>query len=176
MKVLLFSFVALFAFSFTALAQESNGRDKGIELYRQGEYEKAIEMLQNRVKIEEKDRVAWLYLGGSYVKLKKDDEAVKAFRKTNVIYKENSPVYDKKLKIISKPRPAFAQGASGKVMIAVEYGADGKIGFAFPFRETSDELTKKAINAAKAVRFEPAVKDGKAVTIISVIEYDFSTW
>jgi tetratricopeptide (TPR) repeat protein len=174
MKFLLFTFIALFAFSFTAFAQEQNERDKGIEFYRQSEYEEAIEILQSHVKIEEKDRLAWLYLGASYVKLKKDDEAIKAFRMTNVIYKKNLPVYDKKLKIISKPQFTYNQRASGKIAIAVEYGADGKIGFAFPFRELSDELTKKVVSAAKTIKFEPAVKDGKAVTVISIIEYDFS--
>jgi tetratricopeptide (TPR) repeat protein len=177
MKFIFLTSIALFVFSVTAFSQQINERDKGIELYRQGEYEKAVELLQKRTQVEEKDRLAWLYLGAAYVKLNKNAAAVKAFRKTNVVYKQNVPVYDKKLEIISKPRPVFDRSAnrsfSGVIAIAVEYGADGKIGFVFAFRELSSELTKSAIDSAKAIKFNPAVKDGKPVTVVSVIEYNF---
>jgi tetratricopeptide (TPR) repeat protein len=181
MKILFLTFIAFFAFSFTTVAQEQTERDKAIELYRQGEYEKAIGILQNSVKTEEKDRLAWLYLGASYVKLKKNEEAVNAFRKTNVIYKENLPTYDKKLKIISKPLPVYTEsarrnGVSGKIIVAIEFGSDGKIGFIFPFRELAKGLTEKAVDTAKAIKFEAAVKDGKPVTVISILEYEFTTY
>lgn len=179
MKTSFLIFVSLLVFSFTAYAQTATDRDKGIEVYRQGEYEKAAQILQESVKLEKKDRLAWLYLGASLVKLKKDSEAAKAFRKTNVVYKKNVPVYERPLKIISKPPVAYTEAArrnqvSGNIKVAVEFGADGKIGFAFPFQDLPDGLTANAINAAKSIKFEPAVKDGKSITVVSVIEYSFS--
>ncbi len=181
MKSSLLTFILLFVFSLTAFAQTENERDKGIEFYRQGEYEKAIEILQSSVKIEEKDRLAWLYLGASFVKLKKDNEAIKAFRKVSGVYKKNVPVYDKPLKIISKPAVGYTEAArrnqvSGNIKVAVEFGADGKIGFVFPFQDLPDGLTTNAINAAKSIKFESAVINEKPVTVISVIEYSFSTF
>ena len=88
MKLLLLIFISLFAFSFTAYAQAEGSRDEGIKFYRQGEYEKAAQILQESVKVEKKDRLAWLYLGASFVKLKKDNEALKAFRKISGVYKK----------------------------------------------------------------------------------------
>ncbi len=181
MKTLFLIFISLLAFSFTAYAQAETDRDEGVEFYRQGEYEKAVQILQESVKVEKKDRLAWLYLGASFVKLKKDNEAIKAFRKINGVYKKNLPVYDKPLKIISKPAVAYTEAArrnqvSGNIKLAVEFGADGKIGFVFPFQDLPDGLTANAVNAAKSIKFESAVIDGKSVTVVSVIEYSFSTF
>ena len=181
MKLSLLAFILFFVFSLTAFAQMENERDKGIEFYRQGEYEKAIEILQNSVKMEEKDRLAWMYLGASFVKLKKDNDAVKAFRKTNVVYKKNIPVYDREMKIIKKPGAKYSEEArrnqtSGTVEVAVEFGADGKIGFVFPFQTLPDGLTEIVVNAAKSIKFEPAVKNGKSVTVVRNLGYSFSVF
>lgn len=183
MKFLLFTVIAIFAFSFTVFAQveQQNDRDQGIELYRQGEYENAVETLQARVKAEAKDRLAWLYLGASYVKLKRNKEADKAFNKMKGVYKENPPVYDKKLKIISKPYVQYTDearqnGIRGTISLAVEFGADGKIGFVFPFHQLPYGLTENAVKAAGTIKFEPAEKDGKPLTVVHVIEYSFTTY
>lgn len=178
MKFSLLSFLLIFAFSFSARAQAENERGRGVELYRQGEYAKAVELLQAHLGTEDKDRIAWLYLGGSFVKLKKDDEAAKAFRKTTGVYKKNPPVYDKPLKIISKKPPAYTEAArsnltAGTIKVAVEYKADGTIGFVFPITNLPDGLTESAVRAAEAIRFEPAVQSGKTVTVISTVEYSF---
>jgi tetratricopeptide (TPR) repeat protein len=181
MKLLLLTFIFVFVFSLSAFAQLENDREKGVELFRQGEYEKAIGILQNSVKTQAEDRLAWIYLGASFVRLKDDDNAVKAFRKTSVIYKKNLPVYEKELKILSKSAAAYTEAArrnrvSGTVKVAVEFGADGKIGFVFPFQVLSDGLTEKAVNAAKAIKFESAVKNGKPVTVVKTLDYSFSTF
>ena len=181
MKYLLFTIIALFTFSFTIPAQETSDRDKGIGLYRQGEYEKAVEAFLSSVKTEENDRLAWLYLGASYVRLKKETEAIEAFRKSSTVYGKNLPVYDKKLKIVSKSQPAYTnearkRRASGKIAIAVEFGADGKLGFTFPLNQLPFGLTENAIKAANTIQFEPAVIDGKPVTVVMVLEYSFNTY
>ncbi len=181
MKKSLSIFILLFAFALTGFAQTQPDRDAGIELYRQGEYTKAIEIFQEVIKTEEKDRLAWLYMGASYVKLNKDKEATEAFRKSKVVYSGNLPVYSKKLNVISKPQPVYTQKArrnrtTGNIEIAVEFGADGKIGFAFPFETLPDGLNQSAIDAAKGIKFEPAEIDGKPVTVVMVLMYGFSTF
>ncbi len=174
---ILFILSTLFFLTTINLAQTE--REKGIELYRQGEYQQAVEVLQKIVKTEEDNRPAWLYLGASYVKLKKDVAAVQAFHRTNVIYKKNLTVYDKQLKIVSRPQANYTRSAeknltSGTVKIAVEFGADGKIGFVFPFQSLPDGLTENVLAAAKTIKFEPAIKDKKPVTVVTVLEYNFS--
>ncbi len=89
------------------------------------------------------------------------------------------PVYDKPLKIISKPAVGYTEAArrnkvEGNIKVAVEFGADGKIGFVFPFQDLPDGLTANVVNAAKSIKFESAVTNGKPVTTVSVIEYSFS--
>lgn len=177
-KITLFAVLLVSAGS--VFAQQAE-REKGIELYRQGEYEKATEALQSYVKTGETDRLAWIYLGGAYVKLKKDKEAGKAFRQANGLKGENLPAYDKKLKILSKMRVNYTElartnNAQGTVILAVEFGADGKIGFTFPVQKLPYGLTENVAEAAKFIKFEPAVKDGKAITTISFISYSFSTY
>ncbi len=178
MKTSFLTLIFLFAFSFSGFAQTASERDKGIELYNQGEYEKAVEALQSSIKTEEKDRVAWTYLGASFVKLKKDDDAVKAFRKMDGVFGKNIPVYDKDLKITSKPHAGYNETArsnltEGTVKIAVEFGANGKIGFAFPFQTLPDGLTEIGIKAAKSIKFKPAVQNGKPVTVVRMLAYKF---
>ena len=178
MKISFLTLIFLFAFSFSVFAQTATERDKGMELYNQGEYEKAVEALQNSIKTDEKDRIAWTYLGASFVKLKKDDDALEAFRKMDGVFGKNIPVYDKNLKIKSRPRVEYNDTARnnstvGTVKIAVEFGADGQIGFAFPFQTLPDGLTEIGIKAAKSIKFEPAVQNGKPVTVVRMIEYKF---
>lgn len=177
----IYTIIFLFIFSLAAFAQTNYDRNTGIEFYRQGEYEKAVEILQESIKIENKDRLAWIYLGASFVKLNRKDDAVKAFRKADGVYKENLPVYDKKLNIKSRPKPPYTDEAkrnrtTGTIRLAIEFRADGKIGFIFPVQTLPDGLTEKAVEVTKDLKFEPAVMNGKAVTVVSFIEYAFTTF
>lgn len=165
--------------SLTAAAQTQPDRNAGLELYRQGEYEKSIVLLQEVVKTEEKDRLAWLYLGAAYLKINKANEALKAFQKSKGVYNKNMPVYDKKLKITSKQSAPYTDrarsfGVNGTVKVAVEFGGDGKIGFIFPFQGLPYGLTENVIKAVEQIKFEPAEIGGKPVTVVQVLEYSFS--
>ncbi len=163
-------------------AYSQSDREQGIELFRNGEYEKALPILQARVVEEKRDRPAWIYLGAVLVKLGKLDEARAAFRNRNTVYKENVPtVYDKKLKITNRPQAIYpsnarSKGTSGVVSIAVEMRGDGKIGFVVPFVELPDGLTESSVKAANSLKFEPAWKDGKPVTTVNIIDYSFNTY
>jgi bla regulator protein blaR1 len=61
----------------------------------------------------------------------------------------------------------------GKVLLSVFFGADGKIGDIKVERGLPDGLTGEAIKAARKTRFEPAMKDGKPVSVWGKIEYSF---
>lgn len=175
-------FVLLCSAVSAGLAQESE-REKGIELYNKGEYQKAAETLHKAVEADEEDKNAWLYLGLSQARLKKQSQAVKALNKADKISakKKESAEAQAQVKITSKPRPMYTDSArmnqvQGKIKIAVEFGADGNIKGVFPFQTLSDGLTQQAVEAVKKIKFEPAMKDGKAYSTIGILTYQFTIY
>lgn len=158
-----------------------NETEKGVELYRNGDYDGAISVLENVVKTDEKDRKVWIYLGASYVKKKKDQEAGKAFRTANSIFTLGKPITGlEQVKIISKLRLSSEgvskeEKTSGRISFAVELKADGKIGFVVPvINSLSVGLTRNAVEAARSIKFEPAQKDGKPITVVKFVVYSFN--
>jgi outer membrane biosynthesis protein TonB len=171
-----FLILTILLFVFSAFGQ--NERDKGIELYLQGDYNSSIVILQQAVQADKKDRDAWLFLGMSLARTRKNNEAIKALREGDSISSKDSSVYDKELKIISKPRPRYTESAkenltSGIVKLAIEFGADGNIKSIIPIQSLPDGLTQNCIAAARNIEFEPAYKNGKPVSSIKIIEYTF---
>jgi TonB family protein len=61
----------------------------------------------------------------------------------------------------------------GTVVLSVVFGADGQIGDVKVIRGLPHGLTQKAIEAASKIRFEPAMKDGKPVSVRGMLEYSF---
>jgi TonB family protein len=61
----------------------------------------------------------------------------------------------------------------GTVVLSVVFGADGQIGEVKVIRGLPHGLTQKAIEAASKIRFEPAMKDGKPVSVRRMLEYSF---
>ena len=170
-------FVTILLLAGAATAQQSQ-RDQGIDLYREGKFDKAIDLLASAAAADKKDRIAWTYLGACYVHTKDYGQAQKAFGNTNIIQKENLPVYDKPFKITNRPRASYTEegrrnNSSGTIKVEVELKADGKIGFVFPLQNFINDLEPSAIDAAKRIRFEPAIKNGVPVTVVTVFEYSF---
>ena len=185
-RFLLGLLLAVLASSSAAIAQQpvpasAQALDTGVELYRSRSYDKAVDALKAVVSSDKKNKQAWLYLGASYVKLGKEDEAARAFRSSEFTYRDASSKLDTDLKVKRKPRASYTERArqnntSGEVRVAVEFKADGTIGFVFPFQSLPDGLTENVIRAAKETEFEPAVKDGKPVDVISVMVYSFAIY
>lgn len=64
MKLSLHLLICLFFLSTISIFAQSE-TEKGIELYRNNNFDEAISVLEKVVKIDEKDRKAWTYLGAS---------------------------------------------------------------------------------------------------------------
>jgi len=155
--------------------------EMGIGLYGKGEYGKAVKSLQKAVKENKKDRRAWLYLGASFLGLKKENKAAAAFRKARGIRLPEIEDKDESFKIISKPKAEYTVEArmnqvQGIVSVAVEFGAGGSINFALPLRWLDHDLTENAVKAARQIKFEPAMRNGKPVSVIKIVEYSFSLY
>lgn len=85
------------------------------------------------------------------------------------------------LKIISKPRAPYTDAArtnmvQGVVRLKVTFLANGQIGAIVPIKGLPNGLTNQAVNAARAVRFEPARRKGKPFTVVKILEYSFTIY
>lgn len=165
----------------SVFAQTQEASDKGIESYRRGDYQKAAEYLQKAAAANEKDEEAWLYLGMSFARLKEKSKAAEAFKKADALCPKKPQPKSGDVKITQKPRPSYTDDAranlvSGIVKLAVEFGADGKLKYAFVFRTLPHGLTENSVKAAQKIKFEPAVKDDKPVSAIKIIEYSFQIY
>lgn len=115
-----------------------------------------------------------------------DQQKIEQAKAENVEAKEqkvqtSQSKYDVPLKILYKPKAAYPVPKSGTlcmtgvVRLRVRFLENGKIGNIYPVGSLPYGATENAIEAAKLIKFQPAMKDGKAVTITKVIEYSF-TW
>ena len=72
------------------------------------------------------------------------------------------------------PIEARRNGLEGTVILDMGFGADGNITDIQVFSGLPDGMTESAIEAAKKVRFKPATRDGKPVTVRAKLETNFT--
>jgi TonB family protein len=85
---------------------------------------------------------------------------------------------DVRADIRTRPKPGYTDearrlGVQGYVILRVELRSNGEIGKIRVLRGLPAGLTANAIRAACKMKFEPAVKDGKAVSQFAQVEYTF---
>ena len=71
---------------------------------------------------------------------------------------------------------ARAAGIVGAVEMMVVYQDDGQIKHILVLQGLSHGLTPQAVRAARRIKFIPAVKDGKPVSVVGRIEFNFSLY
>jgi TonB family protein len=95
---------------------------------------------------------------------------------------KESSQFDNPLKIIDKPKasyPAQDKGticAQGKVVLRVTFLDSGEIGRISVISGMGNGLTEQAVEAAKKIKFEPATKNGKPVSVTKPVEYSFTIY
>jgi len=85
------------------------------------------------------------------------------------------------VKIISKPRAIYTDEArvnqvQGKVVLRVTFSANGQIGAISIISGLPDGLTEQAINAARGIKFEPAMRGGVPYSVTKPVEYTFTIY
>lgn len=85
------------------------------------------------------------------------------------------------LKIASKPRPNYTDLArlyeiSGVVSVRVTFLASGEIGTVEPVNKLPFGLTATAIAAARAIRFQPPMRNGTAYSVVKLVQYSFTIY
>ena len=84
----------------------------------------------------------------------------------------------RKARIRSRPEPEYtsearAKGVSGVVVIKAVFSSDGKVTNIRVIKELPYGLTEEAVRAARQIKFDPAIKDGREVSQHIQIEYYF---
>jgi tetratricopeptide (TPR) repeat protein len=178
---LLLSTTVLLSCGSALFAQDEANFQTGIDLYRAGDFAAAVEKLEPLLKNGKLGLDGARYLAGAYIHLNRTDDATKLFKKSEKLSRRKNEIkYDRELKITKQFLPNFDRSAipdtfsSFSIRIAVEFKADGTIGFVHPFVATWKGVLPEAIKGVKAIRFEPAVVDGKPVTIVGQWDYNYN--
>lgn len=86
---------------------------------------------------------------------------------------------DRPLKISKKPKPASGgcSRSSAMARLRVTFDKSGKVSTVEIARPSGcDEFDQNAIKAAKKIKFEPAIKNGDAVTVVRQVEYVYTRY
>jgi len=86
-----------------------------------------------------------------------------------------------KVRVLAKPEPAYTElarqhGVSGTIVLRCVFMADGTVKHLFVVSGLPDGLTEQAIEAARRIKFIPATKDGKPVSMWMELQYNFNTY
>ena len=71
------------------------------------------------------------------------------------------------------PAEALAAKASGEVRLRLVLAADGTVKHIFPMKPLPHGLTAAAINAARRIKFTPAVRNGQPASQFETLSYEF---
>jgi TonB family protein len=88
---------------------------------------------------------------------------------------------DTKARLLSKPEPVYTDKARnnqvwGTVVLKAVFSASGKVTNIRVVQGLPDGLTERAIEAARKIRFVPASKEGKYVSMWMQLEYNFNLY
>jgi TonB family protein len=86
-----------------------------------------------------------------------------------------------KARILEKPEPQYTEAArknqiTGTVIIKAIFSSSGQVTNIVAVSKLPDGLTEKAIAAARQIRFVPATKDGRPVSMYMQLEYNFNLY
>lgn len=88
---------------------------------------------------------------------------------------------EKRIKITRKPEPSYTEKAkaasvNGSVTLRLLFTSDGKVKHVLALNDLGYGLTEKAVQAARQIRFEPAIKNGRTVSTFAQVNYAFSIY
>lgn len=88
---------------------------------------------------------------------------------------------DQKARVLSRPQPQYTEEArenlvQGTVVLRAVFFEDGSVRYIRAVSGLPDGLTERAIEAAREIKFSPALKNGRAVSQYIQIEYNFNLY
>jgi protein TonB len=84
-----------------------------------------------------------------------------------------------KARVLSKPEPQYTDEArakliTGTVVLRAIFAANGRVVGIHVVSGLDGGLTERAIEAARHIKFVPAIKDGRPVSMFIQLEYNFN--
>ena len=84
-------------------------------------------------------------------------------------------------RVLLKPEPQYTEDArknqiTGTVVLKVVFASSGEVVQIRALRSLPFGLTERAIAAARQIKFEPATRDGHAVSVAMQLEYNFNLY
>ena len=117
----------------------------------------------------------------SSLSLKRKDGSVEVFDGPGTVFDSDiGDVYkgsdvDSKVVLKSKPPPNYdASQGSGIVVLRCIFSSKGTVTHIFVIKGLPGGLTESAIEAARKIKFTPAMKDGRPVSMWMQLEYNFN--
>jgi protein TonB len=88
---------------------------------------------------------------------------------------------DQRARLLSKPEPQYTEEArrnqiSGTVMLRAVFSSSGEVVQIRALNSLPFGLTERAIAAARQIKFMPAMKGGRAVSVHMQLEYNFNLY
>lgn len=85
------------------------------------------------------------------------------------------------IEILSKPLANYTDRArqanvSGTIRLLVGFSASGKVENILIIKALSHGLNEQAIKAARGIKFKPATRDGKPISVVKMVEYSFTIY
>ena len=98
---------------------------------------------------------------------------------TQQVFKSNQVT--QRARVLEKPEPSYTESArifsiTGTVVLRAVFSSDGHVTNIVIIRKLPHGLTEKAVKAAQAIRFTPAMKDGQPVSMWMQLEYNFNLY
>lgn len=96
---------------------------------------------------------------------------------TNEVLK--SAEVTQRARVLEKPEPTYTESArkfqiTGTVMLQAIFSSNGEVRIVHIMKKLPHGLTQQALNAARKIRFTPAQKDGKPVSMWMQLQYNFN--
>src|SRR5262249_14138133 len=84
-----------------------------------------------------------------------------------------------KVRLLAKPEPTYTEAArggavEGTVILRTVFASDGQVKHILVIQALPEGLTERSVNAARRIRFVPATRDGKPVSMWMQLEYNFN--
>ncbi|HKG61651.1 MAG TPA: energy transducer TonB [Pyrinomonadaceae bacterium] len=88
---------------------------------------------------------------------------------------------EQRARVLSKPEPTYTEDArrnqvTGTVMLRVVFASNGDVVQIHAVHSLPHGLTERAIAAARQIKFVPAVKGGRPVSVFMQLEYNFNLY
>ena len=160
-----------------------------VESARLEEFGNTIAQLKPQLALASESADAYLRLGGNLSKSKAAEWKDRAdFLRDYKDYPQISglTIYKSKevttkARVLAKPEPTYTEEArrhqtTGTVVLRLIFAEDGTIRAIFPVARLPHGLTAQSIKAAHAIKFVPATKDGKPVSMWMEVQYNFNLY